>query len=103
MTTVLWHEPSMVHFKKSQRRTDLPGSEFLFTHAAQFALRLFAACDGQNLFEDLVADLLHGRAVQDGAGVDVHVVGHVVVERRIGGHFDRWGWFAAEYGAAAGG
>ena len=38
----------------------------------------------------------------ENAGVDVHVVGHVVVERGVGGDLDRGGGFAAEDGASAG-
>ena len=43
-----------------------------------------------------------GVPVENHAGVDVHVVDHVVVHRRVGGHLDRRRRFAAEDGAAPG-
>ena len=55
------------------------------------------------LFEDQSADSFHRCSLQYYAGVDVHVIDHVLVHRRIGGHLDRWRWFAAEHRTAAGG
>ena len=43
-----------------------------------------------------LADLLDRRAVEDHAGVDVHVVDHVLVQRRVGGDLDRRRRLAAE-------
>ena len=58
----------------------------------------------RSLVEDSLAGLLYGLfAVDDGAAVDVHVVGHAVVDGGVGGDFEGWGGFAAEDGAAAGG
>ena len=42
-------------------------------------------------------------AVEDGAAVDVHVVFHALVQRRVGRDLDRRRGLAAEHAAAAGG
>src|SRR5215216_4587869 len=65
---------------QSQGRPDAPRRELLLADAAQLALGLLAARHRQHLLEDPPAHLLHRRARQDHARVDVHVVGHVLVQ-----------------------
>ena len=87
-----------------QRCAQEPGLEFFFAEAVDFAAGEFAGGDGEDLVEDSLAGLLYVLfAVDDGAAVDVHVVGHAVVEGGVGGDFERWRGLAAEDGAAAGG
>ena len=87
----------------SQRRPDLPGDEFFVAEAVQFAFGFFAAGDCEDLFEDFAADLFDAAAGEDFAGVDVHVVDHPLVHRRVGGDLDRRAGLAAVAAAAAGG
>src|SRR5439155_4241371 len=86
-----------------ERRTNAPRRKLLFPNAAHLSLGLLAAGDSENLLENLAAHGLDGRALQDNAGVDVHVVDHVLVHGRVGCHLDRRRRLAAEHGAAAGG
>ena len=67
------------------------------------ALGLFPAGDGEDFFEDLAAGGFEGLAVEDFAGVDVHVVDHPLVHRRVAGDFDAGGGLEADAAAAAGG
>src|SRR5438105_1886391 len=73
---------------RSQRRPDRPRGEFFLADAVDLTLRLLAAGDRQNLFEYLPADNFHRRAFENDAGIDVHVVEHVMIKRRIGGDLD---------------
>src|SRR5207245_4099654 len=78
--------------------------EFLVPNASQFALGFFTARHGDDLVEDPPADLLDRfRAIEDCAGVDVHVWFHPTVERGVGRDLDTGRWFAAIDTAAAGG
>ncbi len=63
-----------------------------------------AGGDGEDFLEDAASDLLDGLgAVEDGAGVEVHVVAHPVEEGGVGGDLDAGHGLAAIDGAAAGG
>src|SRR6516164_3610717 len=84
-----------------QRRPNAPGRKFFLTDAAQLALSFLAAGHRQNLLEDLPAHYFYGRSFEDNAGIDVHVVDHVIVERRVGRHFDRGSGLATKNGASA--
>src|SRR5262249_35503049 len=86
-----------------QRRPDAPRRELLLADAVQLALRLLPRCHRENLLEDLFTHDLNRRALQNDAGVYVHVGFHMRVHRRVGGDLDRRGGFAAEHRAAAGG
>src|SRR5262249_43156260 len=78
-------------------------AKLLVADALDFAFGLFAAGDGDNLLENLRTDALDRRAVEDLAGIDVHVVGHPLVQRRVRGDFDRRSRFAAVTASPAGG
>src|SRR5437763_13824440 len=81
-----------------------PGREFFVADCGGFAYGFFAAGDGDDFFKNSGAHLLKGfGAVEDGAGVEVHVVAHAVEHGGIGGNFDAGGGFAAVDAAAAGG
>ena len=80
-----------------------PRHEFFVAEAVEFALGFLAAGDGEDLLEDLAADVVDAAAGEDFAGVDVHVVDHPLVHRRVGGDLDRRHRLAAEATAAAGG
>src|SRR5882672_11722602 len=68
------------------------------------ALGRLARCGLQHQLKDALAALLHGLlAVEDGAAIDVHVVFHPGVHRRVGRKLDRRRGLAAEHAAAAGG
>src|SRR4051794_16302371 len=86
-----------------QRGPDGPGGEFFFADPAELAFGLLPGRDGEDLVEDLLADDLDGDAREDDAGVDVHVVVHVLKKGRVGGDLDRRRRLAAEDAAAAGG
>src|SRR3990167_1287100 len=87
----------------SHRCADLPRLEFIVTDAQRFRLRLLPRRRGKNEVEDAPAVLLDGLlAVDDGAAVDVHVVGHAPVERGIRRKLERRCGLAAEHAAAAG-
>ena len=66
-----------------QRRPDAPRGELLLAHAVLLAARLLAARHGEDLLEDTLAHRLDRRARQDHARIDVHVLAHVVVQRRV--------------------
>ena len=68
-----------------------------------FAFGLFAAGDGEDFLKNFAAGGFEGLAVEDFAGVDVHVVDHPLVHRRVAGDFDAGGWLEADATAAAGG
>src|SRR5687768_724424 len=79
-------------YHTSKRRAEWPRREFFVADAALLGLGLLARRDGDDLFEDALADLLERLgAVQNRAGVDVHVVGHVFVQRRVRRDFDAGG------------
>src|SRR6478672_10050849 len=86
----------------SQCRADGPRGELLLADAGDLALGLLAACDCQDLLEDLVAHRFHRHAFEYLPGVDVHVPDHVVVKRCVGRHLDPRGRLAAEDAATAG-
>src|SRR6266446_9544091 len=88
----------------SKHRPQLPGREFLVTHAGQLALGLLTAGNRDDFLEDARAHLLHSLgAVKDRAGIDVHVLFHPPIEGSVGGHFDARSGFAAIDATAAGG
>ena len=63
-----------------QRCTLEPGLELFFAEAENFAAGLFTGCGSEDVVEDSLAGLFDCLfAVDDGAAVDVHVVGHAVV------------------------
>src|SRR5579883_1769833 len=85
-----------------QDGSDAPGSEFVMTE--EFGTGAFAGCDGQQLVENLAADLLDGaRALGDTPGVHVHVVAHAVVSGRVTRNFQHRHAGEADGAAAAGG
>src|SRR5262245_44430499 len=76
---------------------ELPGRELLVAEAELLALGLLAARRGKDEVEDPLADLLHRRsAVGDGAAIDIHSVGHALIERGIGRELEARCRLAAE-------
>src|SRR5438552_19160767 len=72
---------------KLHHRADAPGDEFLVAEALGASMP--AGGGLQHQVEDLAADLLYGGfAIGDGAGVDVHIVGHSAVCIAVGGDLD---------------
>src|ERR1019366_6923742 len=71
-----------------QRRPDRPRGELLLADAVDLALGFLAGGHRQDFLKNLLADGFHGDAFQDHAGINVHVVEHVVIERRVGGDLD---------------
>src|SRR5258708_13920472 len=99
LSIVFWRGFAALH-----HRADLPGLELVLAEAELLALGLLAASHVQDQLEDALAAFGHAlRAVDDGAAIDVHVVGHALVERRVGRELDRGRRLAAEDRAAAGG
>src|SRR6266850_2321223 len=89
-------------FRVSKRRPQNPRRELFIADSRQFALRSFPVRDGNNLFEDAHSNLFDSfGAVEDRAGVDIHVVLHPLVEWRVGGDLDAWRRLAAVNAAAA--
>src|SRR5215469_10511159 len=87
-----------------QRCAEEPRLKLFFAEAVNLAACEFAACGGENLVEDSAADLFYCLfALDDRAAVDVHVVGHAVVDWGVGGDLDRRRRLAAVDRAAAGG
>src|SRR5262249_19675852 len=86
---------------RSHHRTDDPGREFFLAHPAQLALAPLARGDRDDLLEDLPADDLERRALEDHAAVDVHVVFHVAIHERVRRQLDGRHGLAPEYGAPA--
>src|SRR6185503_7691898 len=83
-------------------RAELPGRELVVAEAERLALRLLARGRLEDQLEDARADLGDALlAVDDGAAVDVHVVGHVAVEGGVGRQLQRRRRLAAEDRAAA--
>src|ERR1700733_6626439 len=69
-----------------------PGREFGAAEIEAFALGRLAGGGFQHQVENPLAALLHRLlAVEDGATIDVHVVFHTLVHRRVGRKLDR-GW-----------
>src|SRR5260370_24836223 len=84
-------------------RGDDPGRELLLAHPRQLALRALARGDRDHFLEDLPADRLERRALEDDAAVDVHVLFHVAVHERAGREVDGRHRLAAEDRPAPGG
>src|SRR5579883_3491290 len=83
---------------------ELPGRELVVAVAERLALALAARGGGEDELEDaLAAGLDRFLAVDDGAAIQIHVVGHALEERGIGGELERGGGLAAIGRAAAGG
>ena len=82
--------------------TDGPRREFFVADPLSFAFCLLATRYRDDLFEDLFADFFDSRPVQDSASVDIHVVDHVVVHRRVCGNLDARHRFAAEAASSTG-
>lgn len=81
---------------KLHHDTHLPGAEFQSADAVCLAAWLATRCDVQDGLEDLPSDVFHaGAPIGDDAAVDVHIIGHALVHRRIGGQLD------ARHGLAA--
>src|SRR5579871_6080507 len=66
-----------------------PGIKLLVANPLRFAFGLLASCDSNHFLKNLASYLLDRRAVQDGTGIDVHVVDHPIVHRSIGGNLHR--------------
>src|SRR6202035_4428980 len=81
-----------------------PGREFGAAKVKTLALGRLAGGGLEHQVENPLAALLHGLlSVEDGAAIDVHVVFHALVHRRVGRKLDRGRRLAAEYAAAPGG
>src|SRR5262249_51851335 len=88
----------------SHRRAQYPGRELSAAEGKALALGRLAGSGFQHQVEDALAAFLHALlAVEDGAAIDVHVVFHPLVHRRVGGELDGRRRLAAEHAAAAGG
>src|ERR1700728_3501783 len=86
------------------RSPKYPGREFGAAEIEAFALGRLTGSGFQHQVENPLAALLHALlAVEDGAAIDVHVVFHALVHRRVGRKLDRGRRLAAEHTAAAGG
>src|SRR5262245_58922738 len=89
---------------RSKHRPNLPRRKFFIADAGQFAFGLLATSYRDDAFKDAHPNLLHGfSAVEDGSGIDIHVLLHPVVERGISRHFDTRSGFATIDTAASGG
>src|SRR6185312_8924055 len=89
---------------RSEGGAELPGGELVLAVAVGLALRPGPGGDRQHQLEDPLAHLLDaGGAVDYLAAVDVHVLGHLLVHRRVGGELDARHRLAAEARAAPGG
>src|SRR5581483_822534 len=77
--------------------------EFGIAIAELFGLAALTGGDLQNVLENLPALVLDGDAVQHIAAIDVHVAGHALIDRRVGGKLDRGRGLAAIGRAAASG
>src|SRR5580765_7777488 len=87
---------------RSKGRAQMPGGEFFVADSGQLAFGFLAAGDSEDLFKNALAHLLHGLgAVEDGAGVDVHVLVHVREQGRMSGDFDAGRGLAAVNAPAA--
>src|SRR5215469_7289940 len=85
-------------------RAELPGRKLLVAEAELLALGLLAARRGEDEVEDPLPDLLHrSGAIRDRAAIDIHIVGHALIERGIGRELEARRGLAAEDRAAPGG
>ena len=66
--------------------TDHPGNKFFFAHAHHLGFGLFTGRTGNDLLENLLSLFLNARrAIDDVTAVDVHVIFHPQIHRRVGG------------------
>src|SRR4029078_9125277 len=98
MTRQLASEGDPLH-----RRANLLGHIFIVAIAEQLRLAALAGSDLQDFFEYLLALGRDRHTVEYVAAIDVHVVDHALIDRRVGGELDRGRWLATIGGAAAGG
>src|SRR5882724_9158732 len=88
----------------SEPGIEVPRSELVLAIAELLALRRLAGGGGQHRPEDPLAHRREvGGAVEDLAAIDVHILRHAAIERRVGRELERGHRAAAETGAAAGG
>src|SRR5262249_13190577 len=80
---------------------NLPRHKLVVPVPELFAFGFLAAGDRNYFVKNLAADALDAAAGQDFAGVDVHIVDHPLVHRRVAGHFDRRARLQAKAAAAA--
>src|ERR1700692_4147523 len=86
----------------SHRRPKHPRREFRAAEVETLAFGWLSGGGLEHEIKDALAALLHGfLAVEDGAAIDVHVVFHALVHRRVGRKLDRRRGLAAEHAAAA--
>src|SRR5579863_1577616 len=86
------------------RRAQYPRREFGAAEVEAFALGRLPRSGLEHEIENALTALLHGLlAIQDGAAIDVHIVFHPLVHRRVGRKLDRGRGLAAEHAAAPGG
>src|SRR5450631_3367373 len=90
--------PLLAH---SHRRAEYPWREFGAAEIKALALGRLARGGLEDQVENALAARLHRfLAVEDGAAIDVHVLFHAPIHRRIGRKFDGWRGLAAEHAAA---
>src|SRR5690606_28491960 len=77
-----------------QHRTRVPRRELLLADPLELALRLLPARDADDLLEDLLADLIDRRSVDDAACVDVHVVSQTSIKLAVRRDLETRGWLA---------
>jgi hypothetical protein len=81
-----------------------PRRELRTAEIKRLALGRLARGHLQHQIEDARSALLHGLvAIKNGAAIDVRVVFHAPIHRRVGREFDRGRGLAVEHAAAAGG
>jgi len=71
-------------------------AQLLLADAGKFTLGLLARPHFQDHLENLFADRPHRPTFQHHAGIHVHVVGHMLIQRRVGSDLDAWARLAAE-------
>ncbi|MDA9352434.1 ester cyclase [Porticoccaceae bacterium] len=64
--------------------SQIPGAELLLAIAEKLALGVLTGCHGDNTIENPLAAFLHRLlSVENGTGVDIHVVGHLPIHGRV--------------------
>src|SRR5947208_15193394 len=84
-----------------QHRTESPRGEFLVAEALGFTFGFLARSNLDKLLENHPPHVLDGYAGEDYARVEVHVLFHSLVERRIGGDLENRSGLEPQTGAAA--
>src|SRR5260221_14418508 len=88
--SILWVAYWLVlsHGSSLKCPSQIPGCEFRLADTLRLALGLLTGGDGDEQIQQFIRRLGHIRAVEDFSGIEIHIIRHMLIRRRIAADLD---------------